>query len=146
MTYFNSVANPEMVFFSLLAGTTIFLAFSLFNSFQDDSSNNGLDNQNTDLGSSSDISSDVSTQTISGSVNTQTTVSPISDPNIVTMPNLENQILSLHEIKAHEFMDLYSDKIAYYKLTYAEILGVVRVFDVTELQLANINQMIHDIL
>jgi hypothetical protein len=78
MTLFIHLLENDLVFYSIFAGTVGFMGYSLCKSIWDNSgSTSDFDYLNTDLNTTSNVYSDVGTNSLSGSVNTSTTVLPI---------------------------------------------------------------------
>nr|UEP17222.1 hypothetical protein [Lactarius zonarius] len=94
MTIFNYLTNNDLVFYGIFAGTAVFMGYSLCKSIWLGSESD-FDSLNTDLGTSSNVYSDVGTQTEDPSSSVGTT-------------NSSQFLFPVHEAKYRELLALLS--------------------------------------
>jgi hypothetical protein len=152
MTIFNYILDNNVIFYSIFAGTAGILGYSLCKSILNHyESNSDFDYLNTDLETTSNIYSEVNTQTVPGSVSSQTTVLPVSSQNVEILSNkditeytLSNK--SLVDSKINEINELFSKEMFDSAVTEADLTYIVKQFSITELNSSNINEIILSVL
>jgi len=148
MTLLNYLIDNDLVFYSLFTGVTGVIGYSFYKSIWYIS--DGITDKDIDT-SSNDVYSNVSTEIIPKSVSSQSTILPVSYPNIEFVSNrdiIENTLSnkSLIESKIYEINELFNEEIFDNAVTEADITYIIKSFSITELNSSNINEIILSII
>jgi hypothetical protein len=94
--------------------------------------------------------SEVGTLTTTDGTSTVTTVLPVPLVNIETVPNSDiielNTLKSLQESKFHEINELFSKEFFHNVITEADLTYIIKGFTISEINSANINELILSII
>jgi len=143
MTIFNYLTNNDLLFYGIFTSTAVFIGYSLCKSIWDNSESiSDFDYLNTDLGTSSNVYSEVGTQTIPQSVSLNTTVLPVPDTTPQFLPNREI-VSNFHELKYQEMLDLLGTEINERGVDELYLKHIVYSYTIEDLSSEGINKVIY---